>query len=202
MKYLIVGLGNPGAEYRDTRHNIGFKVLDAFARASNAVFEEQRHGAVARARVKGHALLLLKPDTFMNLSGRAVNYWMQKEKVELPAVLVVGDDIALPFRAVRLRASGSDGGHNGLKSVTEWLGSRQYARLRVGIGDDFRRGGQVDHVLGRWTPGEQEGLPAVVARCQEMLLSFVLAGVERTMCQFNGLVPGDNETGDGKDTSR
>jgi PTH1 family peptidyl-tRNA hydrolase len=185
MKYLIVGLGNIGTEYRNTRHNIGFNVLDAFAKASNAIFEEKRHGAVAQTRVKGHALVLLKPNTFMNNSGRAVNYWMQKEKLELPALLVVGDDIALPFGTIRLRANGSDGGHNGLKSVTEWLGSRLYARLRVGIGDDFRRGGQVDHVLGQWTQEEQEGLPAVVARCEEMLHSFVLTGVEKTMCLYN-----------------
>ncbi|MDR1273739.1 MAG: aminoacyl-tRNA hydrolase [Odoribacteraceae bacterium] len=185
MKYLIVGLGNIGPEYRDTRHNIGFKVLDAFAKASNTIFEEKRHGSVALAKVKGHALLLLKPNTFMNNSGRAVNYWMQKEKVELPALLVVGDDLALPLGAIRLRAGGSDGGHNGLKSVAEWLGSRQYARLRVGIGDDFRRGGQVDYVLGRWTPEEQLLLPAMQARCEEMISAFVLTGVERTMNVYN-----------------
>jgi PTH1 family peptidyl-tRNA hydrolase len=121
----------------------------------------------------------------MNNSGRAVNYWMQKEKVELPDLLIVGDDLALPLGAIRLRASGSDGGHNGLKSVAEWLGSRQYARLRVGIGDDFRRGGQVDHVLGRWTPGEELLLPAMLARGEEMIASFVLTGVERTMNLYN-----------------
>jgi PTH1 family peptidyl-tRNA hydrolase len=188
MKYLIVGLGNIGPEYRDTRHNIGFKVLDAFAKASNAVFEDKRHGAIASAKIKGHALVLLKPGTFMNESGRAVNYWMQKEKIELPYLLIIGDDLALPLGTIRLRANGSEAGHNGLKSVTEWLGSREYARLRVGIGDDFRRGGQVDYVLGRWTPEEQLLLPAMQARGQEMISSFVLTGAEKTMGLYNNKV--------------
>ncbi|MDR2130531.1 MAG: aminoacyl-tRNA hydrolase [Odoribacteraceae bacterium] len=186
MKYLIVGLGNIGLEYEETRHNIGFKVLDALARASNAVFEENRHGAVAVARCKGRALVLLKPGTFMNNSGRAVNYWIQKEKVELARLLIVCDDLALPFGTVRLRAGGSEGGHNGLKSVTDWLGSQAYARLRVGIGDHFRRGGQVDHVLGRWTPDEERYLPAGVTLCEEIVTSFIFAGAERTMSLYNG----------------
>jgi PTH1 family peptidyl-tRNA hydrolase len=185
MKYLIAGLGNVGAEYRETRHNIGFIVLDALAKASNALFEEKRHGAVAGTKVKGRALVLLKPNTFMNNSGRAVSYWLQKEKVELPGVLVICDDLALPFGTVRLRASGSDGGHNGLKSVSEWLGTRQYARLRVGIGDDFRRGGQVEHVLGQWTPEEHALLPAARALCAEIVTSFIFAGVEKTMSLYN-----------------
>jgi PTH1 family peptidyl-tRNA hydrolase len=185
MKYLIVGLGNIGPEYRDTRHNIGFKALDALARASNAIFEEKRHGAVATARLKGRVLTLLKPGTYMNNSGRAVNYWMQKERVELPGLLVIGDDLALPFGTIRLRPGGSDGGHNGLKSVNEWLGSTRYARLRVGIGDDFRRGGQVDYVLGRWTPEEEALLPPALARCEEIVTSFVLTGVEKTMSLYN-----------------
>ncbi|MDR0765883.1 MAG: aminoacyl-tRNA hydrolase [Odoribacteraceae bacterium] len=185
MKYLITGLGNTGPEYRDTRHNIGFKVLDAFARASNAVFEEKRHGAVTATRLKGRQLVLLKPNTFMNNSGRAVNYWMEKEKVPLPGLLVIGDDIALPFGTIRLRANGSDGGHNGLKSVNEWLGTRSYARLRVGIGNDFRRGEQADYVLSPWTPAEEALLPAALSLCEQVIASFVLAGTEETMCMYN-----------------
>ena len=185
MKYLIVGLGNIGPEYRDTRHNVGFKVLDAFAKASNAVFEERRHGAVAAAKIKGRTLVLLKPNTFMNNSGRAVSYWIQKEKVELSSLLVINDDLALPFGTVRLRANGSDGGHNGLKSVSEWLGTKEYARLRVGIGDDFRRGGQVDYVLGRWSPGEEACLPAALLLCEEIVHSFLFSGVEKTMSLYN-----------------
>ena len=185
IKYLITGLGNIGPEYRNTRHNIGFNVLDAFAKASNAVFEEKRHGAVAGAKLKGRQLVLLKPNTFMNNSGRAVNYWMEKEKVSLPGLLVIGDDIALPFGAVRLRASGSDGGHNGLKSINEWLGTRQYARLRVGIGNDFRRGEQADYVLSPWAPEEEALLPAARSLCEQIITSFILVGAEITMSTYN-----------------
>lgn len=194
IKYLITGLGNIGPEYRDTRHNIGFKVLDAFAKASNAVFEEKRHGAVAGVRLKGRQLVLLKPGTFMNNSGRAVNYWMEKEKVPLPGLLVIGDDIALPFGAVRLRANGSDGGHNGLKSINEWLGTRQYARLRVGIGNDFRRGEQADYVLGPWSPEEEALLPAAQSLCEQVITSFIFAGAEKTMSLYNnkGFATGEN----------
>ena len=185
MKYLIVGLGNIGPEYQNTRHNIGFKVLDAFAKASNAVFEDGRYGALATARVKGRTLLLLKPSTYMNLSGKAVHYWMQREKVELANLLVVVDDLALPFGSVRMRAKGSDGGHNGLKNINELLGTQEYARVRVGIGNQFPRGGQIDYVLGQWTEAEEEGLLAITEHCAKMIESFVLMGTERTMNAYN-----------------
>lgn len=185
MKYLIVGLGNIGPEYQDTRHNIGFSVLDAFAKASNAVFEDKRYGAVCEVKVKGRTLVLLKPNTYMNLSGKAVSYWMQKEKVALEDLLVVVDDLALPFGALRLRAQGSDGGHNGLKNINALLGSTAYARLRFGIGNDFRKGEQIDYVLGSWDGKEREELPALLERGGEIIVSFVLQGVARTMNMFN-----------------
>ena len=185
MKYLIVGLGNIGPEYQDTRHNIGFKVLDAFAEASNAVFAVERYGALASARVKGRALLLLKPSTYMNLSGKAVSYWMQREKIGLENLLVVVDDLALPFGTIRMRAKGSDGGHNGLKNINELLGTQAYARVRVGIGNEFPCGGQIDYVLGRWTEAEERGLPAITEHCVKMIESFALVGAERTMNSFN-----------------
>ncbi len=185
MKYLIVGLGNIGPEYQNTRHNIGFEVLDAFARASNAVFEVGRYGAVATVKVKGRALLLLKPSTYMNLSGKAVSYWMQREKIELANLLVVVDDLALPFGTIRMRAKGSDGGHNGLKNINELLGTQAYARVRVGIGNGFPRGGQIDYVLGHWTEEEEQGLPAITEHCSKMIESFALVGVERTMNAYN-----------------
>lgn len=185
MKYLIVGLGNIGPEYQDTRHNIGFSVLDAFAKASNAVFEDKRYGAVCEVKVKGRTLVLLKPNTYMNLSGKAVSYWMQKEKVALEDLLVVVDDLALPFGALRLRAQGSDGGHNGLKNINALLGSTAYARLRFGIGNDFRKGEQIDYVLGSWDGKEREELPALLEKGGEIIVSFVLQGVARTMNMFN-----------------
>lgn len=185
MKYLIVGLGNIGSEYQDTRHNIGFNVLDAFAKASNAVFEDMRYGAVCEIKLKGRSVVLLKPNTYMNLSGKAVSYWMQKEKVGLEDVLIVVDDLALPFGSVRLRPQGSDGGHNGLKSINELLGTTDYARLRFGIGNEFARGRQVDYVLGVWQGEEAEKLPALLEYCGEVITSFVLTGVTRTMNTFN-----------------
>ena len=185
MKYLIVGLGNIGPEYQDTRHNIGFSVLDAFAKASNAVFEDKRYGAVCEVRLKGRTLVLLKPNTYMNLSGKAVSYWMQKEKVALEDVLVVVDDLALPFGTLRLRAQGSDGGHNGLKNINALLGTTGYARLRYGIGNDFSWGGQIDYVLGTWDEKEREELPALLDKGGEIITSFVLQGIARTMNLFN-----------------
>ena len=148
MKYLIVGLGNIGNEYSDTRHNIGFKILDAFAEASNISFSTERYGDVARVRVKNKQLVLLKPSTYMNLSGNAVRYWKEKENIPTDHILVLVDDIALPFGAIRLKGRGSDAGHNGLKNITQMLGSDAYPRLRFGIGNDFPRGCQVDYVLG------------------------------------------------------
>lgn len=191
MKYLIVGLGNIGPEYEDTRHNIGFSVLDAFAKASNAIFEDIRYGAVCEVKLKGRTLVLLKPNTYMNLSGKAVSYWMQKEKVALEDVLVVVDDLALPFGTIRLRGQGSDGGHNGLKSINELLGTSGYARLRFGIGSEFSRGKQVDYVLGKWQGEEAEKLPAFFAHCREIMNSFVLVGIAKTMTAFNGVKMAD-----------
>ena len=185
MKYLVVGLGNIGPEYADTRHNIGFDVLDAFVKASNAVFEDKRYGAVCELKLKGRTVVLLKPNTYMNLSGKAVSYWMQKEKVALEDLLVVVDDLALPFGTLRLRGQGSDGGHNGLKNINALLGTNAYARLRLGIGNDFRRGEQIDYVLGQWTEEEEEGLPAITEHCAKMIESFVLMGTERTMNAYN-----------------
>lgn len=186
MKYLIVGLGNIGPEYQDTRHNIGFNVLDAFAKASNAIFEDMRYGAVAETKIKGRSVVLLKPNTYMNLSGKAVSYWMQKEKIAKEDVLVIVDDLALPFATTRLRGQGSDGGHNGLKSINELLGTNAYARLRFGIGSEFSKGHQVDYVLGKWSGEECEQLPALLSFCGEVIVSFVLQGIAKTMTDYNG----------------
>ena len=185
MKYLIVGLGNIGSEYEHTRHNIGFDTLDAFAEASNVFFENQRYGAIATCRLKGHSLLLLKPSTFMNLSGNAVRYWMQQEKIPLEQVLVVVDDLALPFGVLRLKGSGSDAGHNGLKNIQEVLGTQNYARLRFGIGNDFPKGHQVEHVLSHFPAEEQTLMPARLEKAGEIIKSFCLSGLQTTMNQFN-----------------
>ncbi len=185
MKYLIVGLGNIGFEYQETRHNIGFKILDAFAEASNVFFEDNRYGATAICKIKGRTLILLKPSTYMNLSGKAVRYWMQKENISLENVLVIVDDLALPFATLRLRAKGSDAGHNGLKNIQELVGSANYARLKFGISADFQQGGQIDYVLGQWTAEEEAGLKEPTETCVEMIKSFCLAGVARTMNTFN-----------------
>ena len=185
MKYLIAGLGNIGSEYAETRHNIGFKVLDALAAASNAVFRTERYGDVAEMRFKGRTFLLLKPSTYMNNSGNAVRYWLRKEKVEPAELLVVLDDLALPLGTIRMRAKGNDGGHNGLKSIDACIGTNAYPRLRCGIGHDFRQGQQVDYVLGEWLPEEKETLRSVIWMASEAVLSFGTQGVERTMNLFN-----------------
>ena len=185
MKYLIAGLGNIGSEYAETRHNIGFKVLDALAAASNAVFRTERYGDVAEIRFKGRTFLLLKPSTYMNNSGNAVRYWLRKEKVEPAELLVVLDDLALPLGTIRMRAKGNDGGHNGLKSIDACIGTNAYPRLRCGIGHDFRQGQQVDYVLGEWLPEEKETLRSVIGMASEAVLSFGTQGVERTMNLFN-----------------
>ena len=185
MKYLIAGLGNMGSEYAETRHNIGFKVLDALAAASNAVFRTERYGDVAEMRFKGRTFLLLKPSTYMNNSGNAVRYWLRKEKVEPAELLVVLDDLALPLGTIRMRAKGNDGGHNGLKSIDACIGTNAYPRLRCGIGHDFRQGQQVDYVLGEWLPEEKETLRSVIGMASEAVLSFGTQGVERTMNLFN-----------------
>ena len=185
MKYLIAGLGNPGKEYENTRHNIGFKILDALADASNIVFSDERHGWIAEYKYKGRTFILLKPTTFMNLSGRAVNYWMQKEAIPLENLLVVVDDLALPVGSLRLRAKGSDAGHNGLKNITQVLGSQDYARLRFGIGDNFRQGQQVDYVLGEWDKQEKLELPALIDTSVEIIKSFASIGIAQTMTFYN-----------------
>lgn len=185
MKYLIAGLGNIGEEFRHTRHNIGFDVLDALAARHGAVFEAERLGDVARLRFKGRQLLLLKPNTFMNLSGKALRYWLSQETISMERLLVVVDDLALPLEALRIRPSGSDAGHNGLKSIQELLASQNYARLRFGIGNQYPRGRQVDFVLGRWTPQE---LPLVEQKIQasvDIIETFVTEGVEACMNRFN-----------------
>ena len=185
MKYLIAGLGNPGKEYENTRHNIGFKILDALADASNIVFSDVRHGWITEYKFKGRTFVLLKPSTYMNLSGKAVNYWMQKEEIPIENLLVVVDDLALPLGSVRLRAKGSDAGHNGLKNITEVLGSQDYARLRFGIGDNFRQGQQVDYVLGEWTKEEKPELPAMIDTSIEIIKSFGTIGINQTMTFYN-----------------
>lgn len=185
MKYLVAGLGNPGTEYANTRHNIGFRILDALADASNIVFSDGRYGWTAEYKFKGRTFVLLKPTTFMNLSGKAVNYWMQKENIPIENLLVVVDDLALPLGSLRLRAKGSDAGHNGLKNITETLGSQDYSRLRFGIGNNFRQGQQVDYVLGEWDKNEKLELPALIDSSIEIIKSFGTIGVQQTMTNFN-----------------
>lgn len=185
MKYLIVGLGNIGAEYADTRHNIGFNVLDALAEASNTAFTTARYGDVAEARYKGRTLVLLKPSTYMNLSGNAVRYWKEKENIETDHILVLVDDIALPFGAIRLKPRGSDAGHNGLKNIAQMLGTDAYPRLRFGIGSDYPRGCQVDYVLGPFPPEQRAELPARIDVAIEAIRTFCLAGIQNAMCAYN-----------------
>lgn len=185
-KYLICGLGNPGAEYQDTRHNTGFMVLDAFAEASNICFEDKRYGFVAETSIKGRKVFLLKPTTFMNLSGNAVRYWLNKENIDESRLLVVSDDVALPLGAFRLKASGSNGGHNGLGHIQQLIGPN-YARLRMGIGNDYPRGGQIDWVLGRYSAEDKAQLQPAIDHAVEIIRSFVLAGIDITMNQFNKL---------------
>ncbi len=185
MKYLIVGLGNIGAEYANTRHNIGFNVLDALAEASNAVFTTARYGDVAEVRYKGRTLVLLKPSTYMNLSGKAVRYWLDTEKIPRENLLVISDDIALPFGTLRLRPKGSAGGHNGLKNIAELLNSEEYARMRFGVGGDFPRGHQVDYVLGEWTEEERKAMPDRIKVFVDAIRSFATVGCSMTMNFFN-----------------
>ena len=185
-KYLIVGLGNPGDEYAMTRHNTGFMVLVAFAKASNTVFEDKRYGFVAETSLKGRKVLLLKPTTFMNLSGNAVRYWLNKENIDQSRLLVISDDVALPLGQFRLKASGSNGGHNGLGHIQQLIG-QNYARLRMGIGNDYPQGGQIDWVLGRYSDEEVKELQPAIDTSVEIIKSFVLAGIDITMNQFNKL---------------
>ncbi len=185
MSYLIVGLGNIGWEYEDTRHNIGFMVLDAWAKASNLVFTPKRYGSVTEYRFKGKRFILLKPSTYMNLSGKAVNYWMQLYEIPLENLLVIVDDVSLPLGTMRMRKQGSDGGHNGLKDIEETLKSNAYTRLRLGIGDNFSKGNKVNYVLGSWDDDEKELLPVILLKAAEAAKSFALAGPDKTMNMFN-----------------
>ncbi len=184
-KYLIVGLGNVGSEYDLTRHNTGFMVLDAFAKASNIVFEDRRYGFVAETSIKGRKVTLLKPSTYMNLSGNAVRYWMNKENIPPEHLLVIVDDLALPLGTLRLKPAGSNAGHNGLGNIQSVLGTDRYCRLRVGIGNDFPRGMQVQWVLGRYDDEDIRVLEPKIETACEMIKSFVLAGVDFTMNAFN-----------------
>lgn len=185
-KYLIVGLGNPGAEYDQTRHNTGFMVLDAFANAVGTTFDDRRYGFVAETSLKGRKLFLLKPTTYMNLSGNAVRYWMNKENIDESHLLVIVDDLSLPLGAFRMKGNGSNGGHNGLGHIQQLIG-QQYARLRMGIGNDFPRGAQVDWVLGRYSDDDMKVLQPSIDTAVEMIKSFVLAGINITMNQYNKL---------------
>jgi PTH1 family peptidyl-tRNA hydrolase len=185
LKYLVTGLGNIGEEYSNTRHNIGFKILDAWAHASNISFKDSRYGNVTRAKHRGRSYVLLKPSTYMNLSGNAVNYWLKKEKIPVSNLIVVVDDIALPLGSIRLRPKGGDGGHNGLEHINRILGSGNYARLRFGIGDDFSKGHQVNHVLGEWSPKESGSISDRIDLAIEMIKSFGFIGLELTMTRLN-----------------
>lgn len=181
MNYLVAGLGNIGSEYENTRHNMGFMVLDAWAQASNVVFGTQRYGDIAEIPFKGNRIILLKPSTYMNLSGKAVRYWMQERKIPRENLIVVSDDLNLPFGTIRMRKNGSDGGHNGLKSINELLQTQDYARIRLGIGNDFSRGHQVDFVLGKLSPEELALMPQISAKVENGVKTFIGAGVDRAM---------------------
>lgn len=185
MKFLIVGLGNIGAEYAHTRHNIGFDVVEALAAKHNATFKTDRLAAVAEIKLKGKTLVCIEPSTYMNLSGKAVKYWMDKEKIVIGHVLVIVDELALPLSKIRLRPGGSDAGHNGLKSIQETLQTSAYPRLRFGIGNDYPKGRQVDFVLGRWNEAELPVVKKKIEATIEVIESFVLTGIERTMNHAN-----------------
>ncbi len=185
MNYLVVGLGNIGFEYVDTRHNIGFSVLDAWTQASNTSFSTKRYGDVAEVRFKGHTFTLLKPSTYMNLSGKAVNYWLQQSKIPVERLLVIVDDMALPTGHLRLRKKGSDGGHNGLANIAQMIGTESYSRLRIGIGSHIGFGSQVDFVLGKWTAEEKVELKPAIERAIEVIKAFGTIGVDRAMNQYN-----------------
>jgi len=191
MKYLIVGLGNIGEGYKDTRHNIGFTVLDAMALASNISFKDRRYGAVSQIRYKGRELILLKPSTYMNLSGNAVSYWLKKEKIPIENLLVIVDDIALPLGSIRMRPKGSNGGHNGLAHISLILSTNEFPRIRIGIGKSFRKGAQRDFVLGSWDSEEKKFMVERTSIVIDMIKSFAFSGLELTMTAFNkvGKVP-------------
>lgn len=185
-KFLIVGLGNIGAEYVNTRHNIGFKVLDYLARKEGLDFQTVKLGSLAEYKFKGRTFLLLKPNTYMNLSGKAVQYWMEKENIPIENIFVITDDLNLSFGTIRIKPKGSDGGHNGLKNINLVLNTNQYTRFRFGISDEFKKGRQVDYVLGEWNAAENEALPERLETASEIIKSFGTAGLENTMTTYNG----------------
>ena len=185
MKYLIIGLGNIGDKYAETRHNIGFKVVDKIVQDANEAWSTQKLGDVATVKHKGRTLVLLKPSTYMNLSGKAVNYWMQAEKISVDRIFVITDDIALPFGKLRLKGKGSDGGHNGLKDIIATFGNNVFSRLRFGVGAEFSKGRQVDYVLGEWSAEERETLDERIKAATDFVYSFVTIGLERTMNYHN-----------------
>lgn len=185
-KFLIVGLGNIGGEYENTRHNIGFKILDYFAMQEELVFETQKLGDVTTFKLKGRTFIFMKPNTYMNLSGKAVLYWLTKEKIPLENLLVITDDLNLPFGSIRLKTKGSDGGHNGLRDIQDKLNTSKYNRLRFGISDSFGKGRQVDYVLGNWSPEESDKLEERLKTSMDLIKSFVLAGINNTMNSYNG----------------
>ena len=185
MKYLIVGLGNIGSEYVGTRHNIGFRVIDAFAQKQSAEWMDKRYGAIAKTRVKNAELTLLKPSTYMNLSGQAVRYWAQQEKIPVENILVIVDDLSLPVGKIRMRGSGSAGGHNGLKNIESCMMTQNYARIKFGIGNEFPRGGQIDFVLGQFSDEDNKLVDEKLDYVGEMIKSFCLQGLDRTMNQYN-----------------
>ncbi|MFO8066907.1 MAG: aminoacyl-tRNA hydrolase [Bacteroidales bacterium] len=185
MKYLIVGLGNIGPEYHNTRHNVGFMVLDYLAEKMKTTFSPARYGDKAEFKFKGRIFVLIKPSTYMNLSGKAINYWLKKEKIPDEKLLVIVDDVALPLGALRLKAKGGDGGHNGLSSIIDVLGTNEFPRLRVGIGNDYPKGAQVHYVLNKWTDEEIKLLSPRIEKAADLVLSFGTIGVERTMNFFN-----------------
>ena len=185
-KYLIVGLGNIGPKYENTRHNIGFKILDEIAIEENVTFENLKLGAVSKFRFKGRTFILLKPATFMNLSGKAVKYWLGKEKIPLENLLIICDDLNIPFGTIRLKSKGSAGGHNGLKDINDSLQTQNYSRFRFGVSDEFKKGNQVDYVLGEWNDEESEKLPERMEKSYDLVKSFGTSGIANTMSEFNG----------------
>jgi len=184
-KILIVGLGNPGAEYKYTRHNIGFLTADRLAEKLKTDFKTERYGDVAIGRYRGKRFTILKPNTYMNLSGKAVRYWLEKEKISLENIMIITDDVNLDFGVLRMRPKGSDGGHNGLKNIQELLQTNQYPRLRFGVGKDYPRGAQADYVLGRWTEEQMKELPEIIDKASDALIAFAQEGLQRTMNKFN-----------------
>ncbi|MFC2138355.1 aminoacyl-tRNA hydrolase [Bacteroidota bacterium] len=185
MKYLVVGLGNIGDKYANTRHNIGFEILDAFSKASNFSFKDKRYGFIGDVKYKGRYIYSLKPSTYVNLSGNAIKYWLKKLKIPIENLIVIVDDIALPFGKIRIRSKGGDGGHNGLFHIIQVLATQEFARVRFGIGDEFHSGQQVNYVLGEWSDEERTALPERIEKVIDIIHSFSFIGLERTMNQYN-----------------